>query len=47
MITKLSNKNVVIVSAYVYLHLYYPLSRKENTAVQRVINDLTFKYKIL
>lgn len=46
MITKLL-KNVVIVFAYVYLHLYYPLSRKENTAVQRVINDLTFKYKIL
>lgn len=29
---KAIKQHVVIVFAYVYLHLYYPLSRKENTA---------------
>jgi len=37
---KTIKQHVVIVFAYVYLHLYYPLSRKENTA--RTTSDKQF-----
>ncbi len=37
---KTIKQHVVIVFAYVYLHLYYPLSRKENAA--RTTSDKQF-----